>query len=72
MYSAIDRNSGRVFTYDANGNLLYVFGGHGQLDGLFQNPVAIAEMNGRLLVLDSATNQLTLFAPTDALLITEP
>jgi hypothetical protein len=70
MYSAIDRNSGRVFTYDANGNLLYVFGGHGQLDGLFQNPVAIAEMNGRLLVLDSATNQLTLFAPTEyALLI---
>jgi hypothetical protein len=65
MYSAIDRNSGRVFTYDVNGNLLYVFGGHGQLDGLFQNPVAIAEMNGRLLVLDSAANQLTLFAPTE-------
>lgn len=64
VYSVLDRANGRIFTYDANGNLLYVFGGHGQLTGLFQNPVALAEMNGRILVLDSAANELTVFAPT--------
>lgn len=71
-YSVLNRASGRIFTYDMNGNLLYVFGGHGQLMGLFQNPVAVNEIDGQLLVLDSATNKLTVFEPTTyALLIHE-
>ncbi len=29
VYSVLDSNRGRVFTYDSNGNLLYVFGYRG-------------------------------------------
>ena len=65
IYSVLDQQRGRIFTYDVNGNLLYVFGGLGQGVGLFVRPVAIEEYNGQILVLDNRTNSITVFAPTD-------
>ncbi|MDI9450153.1 MAG: YIP1 family protein [Limnochordia bacterium] len=65
MYSALDQLRGRVFTYDYNGNLLYVFGGIGNGIGLFTSPSSLAELDGRLLVLDSrGANCITVFEPT--------
>lgn len=64
IYSVLDQQRGRIFTYDGNGNLLYVFGGLGQGVGLFLRPEAIVEYNGQLLVLDGRTSSITLFAPT--------
>ncbi|MDI9418867.1 MAG: YIP1 family protein [Bacillota bacterium] len=65
MYSALDQLRGRVFTYDGNGNLLYVFGGVGHGIGLFTSPSSLAELNGHLLVLDSrGANCITVFEPT--------
>ncbi|HHX02522.1 MAG TPA: DUF1282 family protein [Firmicutes bacterium] len=65
MYSALDQLRGRVFTYDVNGHLLYVFGGVGPGIGLFTSPSSLTELDGRLLVLDSrGGNGITVFEPT--------
>ncbi|OPA76359.1 hypothetical protein BVG16_18670 [Paenibacillus selenitireducens] len=64
MYSALDAKRGRIFTYDKDGNLLYVFGGLGSQQGKFRTPSAIAMLDDKLLVLDKDNNRLTLFQPT--------
>lgn len=62
MFSVLDATLGRVFTYDHNGDLLYVFGGLGDTVGRFRNPVAIDRIEDTLLVLDN--RGLTVFEPT--------
>ena len=47
MFSALDRQRGRIFTYDNQGNLLYVFGGIGDAVGLFTRPQAITTKESR-------------------------
>lgn len=64
MYSALDRRRGRVFTYDANGGLLYTFGGRGDQMGLVENPVAIGAVGEELLIVDSRMNRVLVFEPT--------
>lgn len=64
IYSVLDRQRGRVFTYEANGNLLYVFGGKGERKGQFTNPVALDMVEGKILVLDSELRRVTVFEPT--------
>lgn len=64
MYSVIDQRRGRVFTYDEEGNLLYVFGGLGSVRGLFRMPVALEMIGDNMVILDSKLNQLTIFKPT--------
>lgn len=63
-YFTLDRVRGRVFAYDFQGNLLYVFGGYGSKLGYFIQPVAIDLLDSRLLVLDSRSAGLTEFVPT--------
>lgn len=64
IYSALDLNRGRVFTYDVDGHLLYEFGSRAyQLGGLIR-PAAIEELHGNLLVLDAETNSVTVYEPT--------
>lgn len=65
IYSVLDQRRGRIFTYDNNGNLLYVFGGVGQEVGLFTNPVALEQNGNQLLVLDNRSNSITVFEPTN-------
>lgn len=64
-YSALDSRYGRVFTYDKDGNLLYVFGAKGQSEGQFSNPVSLAELDGTYFVLDRNYNQVVVFEPTE-------
>lgn len=64
LYSVLDRNRGRIFTYDQTGELLYIFGGLGGQEGLFRNPVALASYEDRLLVLDASLGQITVFSPS--------
>lgn len=72
IYSALDAKRGHIFTYDADGNLLYVFGSLGDVWGTFKQPVALDYWGDRLLVLDKIAGQLTVFRPTEyALLIQE-
>lgn len=64
IYSVLDRRRSRVFTYDSMGRLLYVFGGPGDMDGTFKDPVAIDTIGYKILVLDRGTNRLTVMRPT--------
>jgi hypothetical protein len=64
IYSLLDSRRGRIFTYDREGNLLYVFGGMGQQAGTFQQPTAIATQEGRILALDARRNELITFEQT--------
>lgn len=64
IYSVLDRQRGRVFTYDGDGNLLYVFGGLGYQEGTFIEPVAIASTGMEIAVLDRREGKVTVFEPT--------
>lgn len=64
LYSVLDKQAGRVFTYDSNGNLLYVFGGKGSREGLFSDPTAIDVLGDLILVLDRGKGCLVVFEPT--------
>lgn len=67
MYSLLDSKRGRIFTYDFEGNLLYVFGGTGNNGsdlGTFYTPVSMARNGDKFLVLDISSGMLTVFEPT--------
>lgn len=65
LYTVLDRRFGRVFTYDQDGNLLYVFGALGDHFGQFKIPVAIDSFADCFAVLDSELSQIVLFKPTE-------
>jgi hypothetical protein len=65
IYSLLDRRRGRVFTYDHEGNILYIFGGLGTQEGTFNTPVALEDMNGRLMVLDAGRAEIVAFKATE-------
>lgn len=65
IYSLLDRKRGRVFTYDHEGNLLYIFGGLGTQAGTFNTPAAIEQWDDELLVLDASRTEIYCFAPTE-------
>lgn len=65
VYVALDKNRGRLFAYDDQGRMLFAFGGNGNMDGYFRQPVAIEHMDQDLLVLDSLDCAITLFTPTE-------
>ncbi len=65
IYSILDSTRGRVFTYDADGNLLYIFGGKGIRAGTFKKPVAVEYIGTDIMVLDQGTGYVSLFQITD-------
>ncbi|GHV66654.1 hypothetical protein AGMMS49928_01870 [Spirochaetia bacterium] len=60
-YACFDRIRGRIFIYDFQGNLLYVFGGLGNREGYFLQPVAIENSGLSIFALDSRAAALTRF-----------
>jgi len=64
VYSALDSRKGRIFTYDQDGNLMYIFGRMGEQEGTFRTPVAVERRGDHFLVLDQAMNRITVFKPT--------
>ncbi|MGM0881321.1 MAG: NHL repeat-containing protein [Bacillota bacterium] len=64
MYSVLDANQGRVFTYSDEGDLLYVYGGKGNQTGTFKTPVAIERIGDNQLVLDRGRSHIVVFKPT--------
>ncbi len=63
--SFLDRKRGKVFTYDYDGNLLYVFGGTGAGIGKFEQPVSIVYIDNRIAVLDQVSKEVIVFRTTD-------
>ncbi len=64
MYSLLDRRRGRIFTYDHEGNLLYIFGGLGTQAGTFVSPVAIENIGNTIIVLDAYRAEILIFTET--------
>ncbi|MCR5284007.1 MAG: YIP1 family protein [Treponema sp.] len=62
--SCLDSERGRIFVYDQSCNLLTIFGGTGNQEGSFKNPVDIVSSNGKLFVLDNVRNSITCFKTT--------
>ncbi|GGG53447.1 SMP-30/gluconolactonase/LRE family protein [Paenibacillus radicis (ex Gao et al. 2016)] len=64
VYSALDSRKGRVFTYNEDGNLMYVFGRIGTQEGTFKTPVAVESRGSQFFVLDQGLNRINVFSPT--------
>lgn len=64
MYAALDTFRGHVFTYDEQGDLLYMFGGMGSKVGNFKTPVALETDGNKFMILDQSYNTITVFKPT--------
>lgn len=66
IISALEKNTGHVYQYDQEGNLLTAFGGIGDCKGSFQVPSSIAVDNdGNIYVSDSKGNSVQVFEPTN-------
>lgn len=65
IYSLLDKKRGRIFTYDSEGNLLYIFGGLGTQVGTFSVPTAIECIDDNIMVLDSYRGEVIVFKETE-------
>ena len=65
VYITLDENRGRIFAFNNQGYLLFVFGGRGNLKGNFRNPCSIEHVDKDLFVLDSTSATVTVFTPTE-------
>lgn len=67
IYSALDAKRSRIFTYDADGNLLYIFGGNGNNGndlGTFYTPSSMIKNGDDFAILDMAKGTISIFEPT--------
>lgn len=65
VYSILDYKSGRIFTYDNDGNLLSVFGDIGYQMGNLQSPTALEYVEDDIYVTDNIMNSITVYAQTE-------
>ena len=71
-YAALDSTRSRVFTYDEDGNLLYIFGEKSDTVSGFINPVSLSWWGDKIAVADQGNRAVKVFSPTNyALLIHE-
>ncbi len=65
MYSVLDTLRGRVFVYDQEGYLLYVFGSLGKSMGSMMAPKALQWLSdGRFVIADAQLGALLVYEPT--------
>lgn len=62
-YSILDQNRGRIFTYDKEGNLLYISGGKGTLQDQLSSPTSITYFNEYIIVTDSTSKSIKIYEP---------
>ena len=61
----LDFATGRVFQYTNECDLLFIFGGLGTQKGTFTSVSAVESYNGKVYVLDSRKNSVTVFKQTE-------
>lgn len=64
IYTLLDFQRGRLFTYDDNGNLLFAFGDKGEKRENFKQPVAVLYQNDKLFILDAELAEILVYEPT--------
>ncbi|HKL47725.1 MAG TPA: tetratricopeptide repeat protein, partial [Candidatus Izemoplasmatales bacterium] len=65
IYTVLDQKRSRLFTYDSEGNLLYIDGDEGRQTDKFSEGVAIDYFGDNLLVLDRKTKSITVYGLTE-------
>lgn len=65
IYTVLDQKRSRLFTYDEEGNLLYVDGDEGSQTDKFNDGVAIGYLNEDLLILDRGTKTIVVYRLTE-------
>ena len=63
-WSIIDEERQRVFTYDEDGRLLFVFGDEGQYFGNIQSVQAVVYQDTKLILLDKTASSFTIYKRT--------
>ncbi|WP_274362127.1 SMP-30/gluconolactonase/LRE family protein [Paenibacillus thermotolerans] len=65
IVNALDATSRKIYQYDQEGNLLAVFGGHGDVKSRFEYPISlVVDKSGNIYVLDRDRNNIQMFKPT--------
>ncbi len=65
FFSLLDKKLSKIFEYDAEGNLVFVYGGDGQQVGTLEDPSAMAKLGDRTLVIDQTTCAITVYKLSD-------
>lgn len=65
VYTVADEKAGRLFTYDDEGNLLYISGNSGPELNNINSPTAVRYQGEDILVLDKYNKAVIRFEPTD-------
>ena len=63
--NCLDLTSGRIFQYDKEGNLLFIFGSSSEQLGGFTEVTALESLDDEIFVLDARKNTVTIFQETD-------
>lgn len=64
-YALLDKNNGRVFIYNFDGELMNIFGGKGFMEGEFSDPSAITWLGDSLIVTDKQMKAAYVYRPTN-------
>ena len=64
-WSIIDEKRSKIYTYDSDGNLLFIFGDTGQQLGNIQSIEAIAYLDNDILILDKTSDNITVYRRTE-------
>lgn len=64
IYSVLDNKRSRIFTYDREGNLLYVNGDKGEQSDKFNRGISLEYLNNNILVLDDS-GTIIVYRPTE-------
>lgn len=62
-FTILDNNRGRLFTYDIDGQLLYISGGMGSEQNKLSGPTAVTYYNELILVTDNVSKSILVFEP---------
>ncbi len=65
MWSIIDEKRSKVFTYDEDGNLLYIFGDKGSQLGNIDNIQSVVYKGTDMLILDKSKDTITIYKRTE-------
>jgi DNA-binding beta-propeller fold protein YncE len=65
IYTVLDQKRSRLFTYDSEGNLLYINGDEGSQSDKFSEGVALGYLGDDLLVLDRKARTVIVYRLTD-------
>jgi len=65
VYALLDRNKGRVFIYNFQGDLLNIFGSSGYLKGDVREPASITWFGDKLIIADKLFATANIYQPTE-------